>query len=131
MKKFMVIALALSFLSTGYASACGSPPTTTAQDVGKLEVKKGFVFESHAVPYTLTAMEPDIYLANGTFILEQPGAGTPALAATSTVTDQNCSKPQCTGLAIRQRVRHSVDAIHLLVTATSGHRLLHIDPGIC
>lgn len=127
--RILLVALAFSVL-TGGLSACSSPPVVTTHDVGKLEFKKQHVSTAvEATVFEFTALEPAMYSFTGPVIVGQSKAVQSAEVA-ATLPAKNCSKPH-NGLAIRQRAKRSVDGIHLLVVATSGHRLLHIDPGLC
>lgn len=127
--KILLVALAFSVLCG--ASACSSPPEVTAPDVGKLEMQKSQLYVPVA-PLTVqvTRVAPTMYYVDGPVVVDLSKAVISA-ADVSLAPAKNCSKPQRIGLANRRCDHSLLSVIHLLVWSTSGHRLLHIDPGLC
>lgn len=128
--RILLVALVFSAIYGG--TACSSPPVESKHEVGKLEVKKEHVFTPvEATAFSYTALNPAMYSLDGHVIVEQTSAVKCSEFVTALPT-KNCSKPQRIGLANRRRLQErKISVVHLLVAATCGHRLLHIDPGLC
>lgn len=120
--KVILLALSIAMLS-----AC-SPPPAVAQDVGK-QKQEQVIGMKYLAPTTCYALEPMPILNEAVCLVDPEVVQTANVPVT--VPLQNSSKPLSTGLAIRMRDQLHLGVINLIIISTAGHRLLHIDPGLC
>lgn len=131
--KLLLIAFALSTVCS--LSSCASPPFEAKKpDVTFVEHRTynpgNLVGAKEEVLFT--AYVADMNFLDGTIVAEQPTVDPSPANVVSDESVKNCSGPQCIGSAIRLcGQKRLIPSIHIIIAATSGHRLLHVDPGIC
>lgn len=105
-----------------------SAPPVVVKDVGKQKDEQ--VMGDKFVASTTCFSSASIQIINE---LEYRVTAPVAKAADADVAVpiQKSSKPLPAGLAIRMRRHCNFDLINLVIASTSGHRILHVDPGLC